>query len=147
MATSWSPRRASSATPPHPSTARTWSARPSSSPPSPGNTRRVGPLPREAGRWGSGGNCSHGSSPSTPPRAAGHEVYAPTLTGLGDRSHLRTASTGLTTHIDDVASLIWFEDPRDVILVGRSYGAAIAEAAVADAERLSDREGRCGRDA
>ena len=74
-------------------------------------------------------------------------MYAPTLTGLGDRSHLGTASTGLTTHIDDVASLIWFEDPRDVILVGRSYGAAIAEAAVADAERLSDREGRCGRDA
>ncbi|MGH3460274.1 MAG: hypothetical protein ACRDP9_02250 [Kribbellaceae bacterium] len=53
----------------------------------------------------------------------------------------------MTTHIDDVASLIWFEDLRDVILVGRNYGAAIAEAAVADAERRSDRGGRCRRDA
>ena len=60
-------------------------------------------------------------------RALGHEVYAPTLTGLGERSHLGTASTGLTTHIDDVAGLIWFEDLRDVVLVGWSYGAAIAE--------------------
>jgi hypothetical protein len=39
-------------------------------------------------------------------RAAGHEVFAPTLTGLGERSHLASPAVDLSTHIRDVANLI-----------------------------------------
>ena len=39
-------------------------------------------------------------------RAAGHEVHTPTLTGLGERSHLLTPGIGLRDHVQDVAGLI-----------------------------------------
>ncbi|MFN2194905.1 MAG: alpha/beta hydrolase [Anaerolineales bacterium] len=58
-------------------------------------------------------------------RAAGHEVYAPTLTGLADRSHLLHCGVDLTTHITDVANLIIYEDLTEVILVGNSYGGMV----------------------
>ncbi|MTD15769.1 alpha/beta fold hydrolase [Nakamurella sp. YIM 132087] len=58
-------------------------------------------------------------------RSAGHEVHAPTLTGLADRAHLLTASTGLSTHIDDVAAHLEAEELTDVTLVGHSYGALV----------------------
>lgn len=51
----------------------------------------------------------------------GHKVFAPSLTGLGDRSHLLTPQVNVTTHITDIASLIGFEDLRDIVLVGHSY--------------------------
>ena len=54
-------------------------------------------------------------------RAAGHTVYTPTLTGMGERVHLLSPDTGLNTHIDDVANFLHFEDLRDVILAGHSY--------------------------
>jgi pimeloyl-ACP methyl ester carboxylesterase len=60
-------------------------------------------------------------------RRSGHEVHAPTLTGLGDRAHLPDIGPGLTTHIEDVASLLWFEDLQDAVLVGWSYGAIVVE--------------------
>jgi pimeloyl-ACP methyl ester carboxylesterase len=55
-------------------------------------------------------------------RAAGHDVYTPTLTGLGERSHLLRPDVGLETHIQDVASVLEFEDLHDVILVGWAFG-------------------------
>lgn len=58
-------------------------------------------------------------------RAKGHEVHAPTLTGLADKAHLLTADVGLDTHITDVARLIEYEDPGEVILAGHSYGGVI----------------------
>jgi pimeloyl-ACP methyl ester carboxylesterase len=58
-------------------------------------------------------------------RAGGHEVYTPTLTGLGDRSHLLACGVNLTTHINDVASLVEYEDLSDVIMVGNSYGGMV----------------------
>lgn len=61
-------------------------------------------------------------------RVAGHEVYTPTLTGLGDRAHVVTRETGLETHLLDLAQLIAFEDLHDVILVGHSYGCVLATA-------------------
>ncbi|HEX8055539.1 MAG TPA: alpha/beta fold hydrolase [Novosphingobium sp.] len=67
-------------------------------------------------------------------RAEGHEVYAPTLTGLGERSHLLTPEVGLDTHIADVVSLLEHEDLRDVILAGHSYG-GIVITGVADRAR------------
>lgn len=63
--------------------------------------------------------------------AAGHRVYAPTLTGLGERAHLLTASVDLETHIQDVAGVLEVEELNGVILVGHSYG-GIPVTAVAD---------------
>lgn len=58
-------------------------------------------------------------------RAQGHEVYTPTLTGVGERSHLLAPSVGLDTHITDIVQLIAYEDLHDVILAGHSYGGAV----------------------
>jgi pimeloyl-ACP methyl ester carboxylesterase len=58
-------------------------------------------------------------------RAGGHEVYAPTLTGVGDRSHLLKCGVDLHTHISDVANLLFYEDLSDVLLVGHSYGGMV----------------------
>ncbi len=70
--------------------------------------------------------------------AHGHEVYTPTLTGLGERSHLASPSVDLTTHITDVVNVPECEELRDVVLVGHSYG-GIVVTAVADraAERVA----------
>jgi len=57
---------------------------------------------------------------------AGHRVFTPTLTGLGERSHLLSRDVGLDTHIADVANLMIWEELHDVVLVGHSYGGAIA---------------------
>jgi pimeloyl-ACP methyl ester carboxylesterase len=71
-------------------------------------------------------------------RAAGHAVYTPTLTGLGERAHLGTLETNLDTHIADVTDLIAAEDLREVVLVGHSYAGSVVTG-VADriAERLA----------
>jgi pimeloyl-ACP methyl ester carboxylesterase len=55
----------------------------------------------------------------------GHKVYAPSLTGLGDRSHLIGTRPNVTTHIDDIANIIRFEDLQRVVLVGHSYGGIV----------------------
>lgn len=58
-------------------------------------------------------------------RSAGHYVHAPTLTGLGERSHLLRPDIDLDTHITDVVNVLHYEDLRDVILVGHSYGGMV----------------------
>jgi pimeloyl-ACP methyl ester carboxylesterase len=71
-------------------------------------------------------------------RADGHEVFTPTLTGLGEREHLVNADVGLDTHIQDVLGVLEYEDLRDVVLVGHSYaGMVIAGVAEKAAERLA----------
>jgi pimeloyl-ACP methyl ester carboxylesterase len=55
-------------------------------------------------------------------RAKGHKVYAPSLTGLADRSHLLSTSITLDTHIADIVNLFKWEDIEDACLVGHSYG-------------------------
>jgi pimeloyl-ACP methyl ester carboxylesterase len=57
--------------------------------------------------------------------ADGHSVYRPTLTGLGERMHLSSPDIDLTTHINDIANVILFEDLEDVVLVGHSYGGMV----------------------
>ena len=69
----------------------------------------------------------------------GHEVYAPTLTGLGERAHLLDAEVDLHRHIEDVAAVLHYEDLRDVILVGHSYGGMVITGV---ADRVADRVGR-----
>ena len=72
-------------------------------------------------------------------RAAGHEVFAPTLTGLGERSHLFSPEVGLDTHVEDIVAVMDYEDLRDVILVGHSYaGMVIAGVAQRAAHRLAE---------
>jgi pimeloyl-ACP methyl ester carboxylesterase len=55
-------------------------------------------------------------------QARGHEVFTPTLTGLGERVHLRSKDITLATHVTDVANVITWEELNDVILVGHSFG-------------------------
>ena len=69
-------------------------------------------------------------------QAVGHEVFTPTLTGLGERSHLNSAGVNLSTHIADVANLIQWEELRDVILCGHSYGGCVISGA---ADRVPNR--------
>jgi pimeloyl-ACP methyl ester carboxylesterase len=69
-------------------------------------------------------------------RASGHDVFTPTLTGLADRSHLMSASIDLDTHIADIVNLFHWEDLRDVVLVGHSYGGWPISGAI---EKLADR--------
>jgi pimeloyl-ACP methyl ester carboxylesterase len=58
-------------------------------------------------------------------RAAGHAVFAPTLTGLGERVHLAHAGVGLETHIQDIVNVLEYEDLHQVVLVGHSYGGMV----------------------
>lgn len=53
---------------------------------------------------------------------AGHRVFSPTLTGLGERAHLRSPEIGLATHIDDIVGVANAEELDQFILVGHSYG-------------------------
>lgn len=54
--------------------------------------------------------------------AKGHKVYTPTMTGLGERSHLMRAGIDLDTHIADIVNVFEWEDLTDAVLVGHSYG-------------------------
>lgn len=58
-------------------------------------------------------------------RARGHEVFTPTLTGLGERRHLATPQVDLDTHINDIVNLLAYEDLERVVLVGWSYGGMV----------------------
>jgi pimeloyl-ACP methyl ester carboxylesterase len=58
-------------------------------------------------------------------RGAGHEVHAPTLTGLSERAHLLSPLVGLDTHIEDVVRLIDVLGLREVVLVGHSYAGQV----------------------
>ncbi len=70
--------------------------------------------------------------------ARGHCVFTPTLTGLGDRSHLLSGDVRLETHIADIVNLFRWEDLSDVVLVGHSYAGWVISGAVEDvADRVS----------
>ena len=49
-------------------------------------------------------------------RQAGHEVFAPTLTGLGERAHLMSDAIDLHTHIQDILGVLQWEELADVVL-------------------------------
>jgi pimeloyl-ACP methyl ester carboxylesterase len=72
-------------------------------------------------------------------RAEGHEVHAPSLTGLGEREHLLGPHVDLHLHAQDIAALLHAEDLHDVILVGHSYGGMVITGA---ADLATDRVGR-----
>lgn len=71
-------------------------------------------------------------------QAAGHDVFTPTLTGLGERRHLANPAIDLTTHIDDVLGVLELENLSDIVLVGHSYaGMVITGVAASAASRIS----------
>jgi pimeloyl-ACP methyl ester carboxylesterase len=69
-------------------------------------------------------------------RSAGHEIFTPTLTGLGERVHLAHPGIDLDTHIQDVIGVLEYEDLHDVVLVGHSYSTMVITGA---ADRLRRR--------
>jgi pimeloyl-ACP methyl ester carboxylesterase len=58
--------------------------------------------------------------------ARGHDIHTPTLSGQGDRRADLAPDVGVTTHVDDVAELLWFEDLHEVHLVLHSYAGVLA---------------------
>jgi len=68
--------------------------------------------------------------------AAGHGVFTPSLTGIGERAHLTSPQVGLTTHVTDVANAVLYEDLRDIVLLGFSYGGFVVTGAL---EHIGDR--------
>jgi pimeloyl-ACP methyl ester carboxylesterase len=71
--------------------------------------------------------------------AAGHQFFTPTYTGLGERAHLASPSNDLETHIQDVLGVLKYEDLREVVLLGHSYGGMVATGV---ADRARDRVAR-----
>lgn len=69
-------------------------------------------------------------------RVAGHQVFTPTMTGLGERAHLLRADTGLSTCIDDIGAVILSEELDDVVLVGHSFAGPVISAV---ADRMPER--------
>ena len=69
-------------------------------------------------------------------QAAGHDVFTPTLTGVGDRSHLASRDVDLETHVADVVNLIRWEDLDDIVLCGHSYAGCVITGV---ADRLPER--------
>ncbi len=58
-------------------------------------------------------------------RDNGGDVFTPSLTGLGDRSHLLNAAVNLSTHIADITNLVESYDLDEIVLCGHSYGGLV----------------------
>ena len=67
---------------------------------------------------------------------AGHAVFTPSLTGIGERSHLTGPHVDLSVHVDDVVNTVLYEDLHDIVLVGFSYGGMVVTGAL---EHIADR--------
>ncbi|HEY7913517.1 MAG TPA: alpha/beta hydrolase [Blastocatellia bacterium] len=74
------------------------------------------------GAWGGGWAWKH-VAPLI--RLHGHDVFTPTLTGLGERIHLAGPGINLDTHIEDIVHLLEYEDLYNAVLVGWSYGGMV----------------------
>jgi pimeloyl-ACP methyl ester carboxylesterase len=66
----------------------------------------------------------------------GHEVFTPSLTGIGERVHLTGPGVDLSTHVLDVVNAVLYEDLTDVVLVGFSYGGFVVTGSL---EHIADR--------
>ena len=69
-------------------------------------------------------------------RNAGHQVYTPTLTGLGERSHLMSPKVNLETHVQDIVNVFRWEELSDIVLTGHSYGGMVITGV---ADRVSEK--------
>jgi pimeloyl-ACP methyl ester carboxylesterase len=68
--------------------------------------------------------------------AAGHELFTPSLTGIGERVHLTSPQVNLTTHIADVVNTVLYEDLNGIVLLGYSYGGFVVTGAL---QHIGDR--------
>jgi pimeloyl-ACP methyl ester carboxylesterase len=69
---------------------------------------------------------------------AGHEVFTPSLTGIGERVHLASPMVNLSTHVRDVVNQVLYEDLTDIVLLGFSYGGFVVTGALGS---IADRVG------
>lgn len=69
-------------------------------------------------------------------QSQGHDVFTPSLTGIGDRAHLASPLVDLSTHVRDVANMVLYEDLKQVVLLGFSYGGFVVTGAL---EHIADR--------
>ena len=72
-------------------------------------------------------------------RDAGHDFFTPSYTGLGERHHLASRAVSLSLHIEDIVNVLEFEDLRDVVVIGHSFGGLVATGV---ADRARDRVAR-----
>ena len=72
-------------------------------------------------------------------RAAGHRVYAPTMTGVGDRSHMLSHNITPDTWVKDVEQVLKTEELTDVVIVGHSFGGRVVTGVVDRNPRLIER--------
>ena len=86
---------------------------------------------------GHGGWCYQKVKPIL--EEAGHEVFAPSLTGLAERSHLLSSSVDLDVHVNDIVQILHYWDLHDVVLAGHSYGGMVVTGV---ADRAADRIGK-----
>ena len=63
-------------------------------------------------------------------QAQGHQVFTPSLTGIGERVHLASPLVNLSTHVRDVCHQVLYEDLQDVVLLGFSYGGFVVTGAL-----------------
>jgi len=85
------------------------------------------------GAWGGG----WGFTPMADEmRRRGHRVFTPTMTGLGERTHLFSGTVNLSLHIEDICNVIRYERLRNFILAGHSYGGMVVTGV---ADRMADR--------
>lgn len=88
------------------------------------------------GSWLGGWSWKHVAAPL---RAAGYEVFTPTMTGVGERAHLMSRDISLDTWVRDICGVIEAEELQDVILVGHSFGGRVVTGV---ADRMADRVDR-----
>jgi len=69
-------------------------------------------------------------------RGRGHSVTTPTLTGLGERSHLLSESITLETFVEDIVNHLNWSELSNVVLVGHSFGGAVI---IGAADRVPER--------
>ena len=66
-----------------------------------------------------------------------HDVWTPSLTGMGDRAHLNSEPPALSTWISDITELLHAEDLTDVVLVGHSQGGLVVGPVAATSDRVA----------
>src|SRR5262245_58886689 len=67
--------------------------------------------------------------------ARGHKVFAPTMTGLGERAHLMSRDIKLATHITDIVNVFKYERLNDVVLCGHSYAGFVISGVAEQVEK------------
>jgi pimeloyl-ACP methyl ester carboxylesterase len=79
------------------------------------------------GAWGG----AHGfRNVRGPLQASGHQAFTPSLTGIGERSHLTSPQVTLRTHVTDVVNAVVYEDLSGIVLLGYSYGGMVVAGAL-----------------